>query len=149
METKKWLTPARIARGPEAARAELARWGQENDEDIEQALLQGAPEFQSGKWRNRRAYENILKRRKLVRVEHASDLGAPSVIKAPAFVGRFSIADLLSLGVAIGGGVLVGLWWRKHRRRAVGGTLHVLGAQSFDVRARNPYFQGTLILAAC
>lgn len=26
--TKVWMTPKRLARGPEAARAELARWGQ-------------------------------------------------------------------------------------------------------------------------
>lgn len=122
-ETKQWLTPKRIARGPEKADEELRRWAMHA--------------FRPGRMRGS---VNVIRAAELARRAQVA-AGAPYMAARDPGVRFARVAGkvALSAGVAaaaVGIGYFAGRWWK---RRQVGG--HVSSSP-------NPYLLGVDVLAA-
>lgn len=107
-ETKTWLTPKRIARGPEAANEELRRWARakrqrELGRTVSDALK---PALVYRSTADMRHDEEASRRR---------HVGSVVMSREPRGIGLGHVA----IGAAaIGAGFLVGRWWARRRRAA-------------------------------
>jgi len=102
-ETKSWMTPARFARGPEAANEELRRWSREKRRrDLEREMR--------GVFRPVKVYGDAASMRRDALASRGAHVGSALMAKDAKSIGA---VELLVGAAALGGGVLFGLWIGK------------------------------------
>jgi hypothetical protein len=121
------MTPKRIARGPEAARAELARWGQ-------LPLQRG------------RVYGDVRAMRDEALRSRETGKGSTTISSHAWYP---SMSDVAVSAVAIVGGFFLGRWWmRRHKAQQVRQKQEqVLGLVTTSASSNNLYLRGTAALA--
>lgn len=118
VETKVWLTPKRIARGPDKADDEIRRWAK-------------------SAFRPAKLYGNVSAMRADALASRAAGVGSRRIAREPEpFVTPLELAALAGISI---GAFFVGRWIGK-RRRTQAPAIH--GA------TENPYLVGTLALCA-
>lgn len=132
VETKSWLTPKRLARGPEAANEELRRWSKERRRRKLVAEMRGT-------FRPAQIYGDAAAMRRDALASRAERVGSTVMARDADSLGA---VDLLVGVSAIAVGVLIGRWWVR-RSRAPHPPVAVRGAAGDSAYAR-----GALALAA-
>ncbi len=125
-ETKTWLTPNRIARGPEAANDELHRWSREKRRrDLHREMR--------GVFRPVQVYGDAAAMRRDALASRRDKVGSALMARDADNLG-FGFVDIAIGLAAVGGGFLVGRWFARRRKAAqqpvqkVSGSAYVLGA---------------------
>ena len=126
-DEKSWWTPARIARGPDAAREELARWRANAPRIMDPYGHPVTREYLQGlraKWKA---------------AHHGRAVEAPEhKTQVDRSAGQLVTAALVGVA-AVGGGILIGRWWKQRQRTSP----RVHGNDGFNV-----YLHGTDVLGA-
>lgn len=108
-ETKTWLTPKRLARGPEAANEELRRWAKAR------AAREQRPTAP-------RTYHTTADMRRDESASRSRRVG--SVVLARDTRGGLGLIHVAVGVAAVGAGFLVGRWWARRRKVARATTIH-------------------------
>lgn len=102
-ETKTWLTPARLARGPEAANNELKRWAREKRRrELEREIR--------SVFRPVKIYGDAAAMHRDALTSRGAGVGSALMAKDAKSIGA---VELLIGAAALGGGIVFGLWLGK------------------------------------
>lgn len=111
-ETKVWMTPKRIERGPEAADEELRRWAK-------------------SAFRPVKIYGNPRAMREDALASRSAGVGSKLIAREPRKVEVGDLYLAIAGLLALGGGFLVGRWWARRRRvEAAAGSSYVRGVDA-------------------
>lgn len=137
-ETKTWMTPARLARGPEAAAAELRRWkmtardvgfrpGRLTGKSVNMVRAEAlAKKLSEGNRDDSYSGEKTPVDAAVARrARRPEAVGASFMFKDPSYAPRYNLVETVVVSIAaIGAGFLFGRWLR-HRYS----TVHGIGGE--------------------
>jgi hypothetical protein len=117
-QTKTWLTPKRLARGPEAANAEMRRWA--SNEKWRRELSHVMKQT----FRPAQVYGSAADMRRDALASRSRGVGSTMLATDAHRVGPLHVA--VAVG-ALGLGFVIGRWWMQRRRAAQAAQTQIRG----------------------